>query len=76
MKYLLKSEKNVLLTILESQHMLVTKITVTDVTTVYHLTQTQTYLMRRVLEADDCRSLEQSSLLRRVVVVAPWFWAM
>lgn len=73
--YLLRSEKNVLLTILESQHILVTKITVTDDATVYHSTQTQTYLMRRVLEADDCRSLEQSSLLQLVVVVVPWFWA-
>lgn len=73
--HLLRSEKNVSLTILESQHILVTKITVTDDATVYHSTQTQTYLMRRVLEADDCRSLEQSSLLQLVVVVVPWFWA-
>lgn len=73
--YLLRSEKNVSLTILESQHILVTKTTVTDDATVYHSTQTQTYLMRRVLEADDCRSLEQSSLLQLVVVVVPWFWA-
>lgn len=74
--YLLRSEKkNVLLTILESQLILVTKTTVTDDATVYHSTRTQTYLMRRVLEADACRSLEQSSLLQLVVVVVPWFWA-
>lgn len=37
--YLLRSEKNVSLTILESQHILVTKITVTDDATVYHSTK-------------------------------------